>query len=419
MSLQTATQGWCIISKRNNLAFNIPYVGTLYIGMNRTNLNNMIRFGSKLGVRIERDRKNMHKVIYVSEFGEELFNVQIIGEAVHRIYCKDIASLVPPNMIYQVGKKMFITNNRVDGYMLAIKDANEIWLKEVKDVDAVDIDSASLGVSKSRLTKSKAQALIRSHSGVFDTKSTYAQDMYKKSQAEVTELENHYNDLVSRQNKLKSDKESIVNIIDKRKLLDNAQESEKTTKDEFDKAMSEYSALVKKRGTAISRLIDCGKLYINNNFVRLNRNSNKSRRIEKTREVPVYRTVTNTYTPDMLLHEDYEDYVSRSRSESTSSTQQVFQGYRTETYYETVSDKDFEQAERIARILQEPMEHCIETKKAYDKAKQKSIDAQKEIQEFMKTGTYKKSLSNLNAINKEINTLEKEIVSLRKQLYGN
>lgn len=260
MSLASAAAGFGVLSLQQGLIVDIPYVGTIHIGKSMTALNESINKINKLGIRIRQDDKNGDKYNYFDEYGNLLFTIYVSNNYIYRIEYTNIGNMVPPNLIYIEGRGKYITNNRIDGHMLAIKNENEIWVKKAPKVQAVDITSESLGISIQRMTKSRAQNISSEFGKVQKSKSIYKSTVYKKNPQEVIALEEKYKQLRLRRRSLDAELYSILKKVDKDGSLSGAQFKEQNLKEDLDALKESYKKYLRRHSDYIKKLIELGKV---------------------------------------------------------------------------------------------------------------------------------------------------------------
>lgn len=407
MSLSSATRGWGEYMRINGHVINLQFLCPVYMGMDVTKLHMHLSNQSKLKLHPVQDEK---KISYYNSNGEPLLYIESTNDAICRIRYSGLTQLIPERMYYRVGKKIFLTDTRIDGYMCAIKGNDELYLKEDKNVQANDITSASLGVTVVRRTKKSAQSIIKAYNNVErNTKNVYNIDMYKQDTEVIKQLERQYKDLHSKVIETQSRLKSIRDTVEQTDNIRNRQEEAKLkAKNCNDAYTNEIS-----KARNVDKLIKLGKLYYDKEKLCLNTGSDKSTRVCKTREVPVYESVYETVSPDILCHEDYEQYEGRARRESYRiCTGKRLTGYKTETYYEDNVDNDFKEASSIVKHLDEYWERYISAVQSLN-----SIEI--EQQKIKQTEDYKSNVTMITKLNSELNKLRAQEQVIKAQLYGN
>lgn len=425
MSLTTAALGWGEVSLRwGDYFFDIPYVSRIWIGIDFSNLNRMIKIHSKMGLHLEQDKKNFHKFYYKDDTGNTLFYVHIIGNAVHRIWYKGIANMIPPERVFKLGKNnMFISNVRVDGHMLAIKSEDEVWLKEIPDAQCngayiYDVDSARFGVVKKAMTKSDVEKSLQEYAGVGKTKSVYKKEIYSMNKSEAEDLINEYKELNSMVDALTSKRDKLIADINKRDALDKAERAVSEANREYDRAKDDYADTIANNRSEIKRLIRAGKIYQKNNLIVLDKDSNETgNKIEEV-SVPVYKTEYEEYVPEIELYEDYEQYERRRDMERTVIERTVYAGERIERRVKKIVDEEYMDAEKLVSEL-EPIMQTYEA--AMDKLKQAKAaydEVSSQISKYMETSEYKENLRELDSIKSKLSGLLERRNELKNRIYA-
>lgn len=418
MSLKTAALGWEVVSKNNNLIINMNYIGVIYIGMDNTDLNISLKESSKMALQVRRDYNSQKWINYVNEENEIIFSIQIVGNKIHRIKYKNIISLIPQNLIYTVGKKNFITNNRVDGHMIYIKSNDEIYLKEEKTIPANDISIDSKLLNTKAQGKKLAAENTKAWRGVSDTQNKYAPSMYNKSINEVEQLENKYKALVNKEYELSKKSKQLRELISRANGLHRIKVDAMQAESQYKESKEAYQSLLGKYKNDIEDLIKLGKLQNENGVIKLNENSNNTKRIKKVKTKPIYKEVTHEYAPSMMLHEDYDQYLDRRKRESHSYTQEEFVGYEDIEYYEDKIDEDYTRAEELYEKLETPRANMEKVYKNYIDSKDKFEKAEKDVETQIQTRKYNQAYNEVATVDKELQAARDQIDVLRKQLYN-
>lgn len=421
MSLSTAALGWGEYLRRNNQFINLDFLCPIYMGVTLDELNKSLSCYSKMALTPRQDEKNSRKINYYNSNGDVMFAVTVQSNSVCRIWYKGLLNHVFDGMIYCVGKKKFFTNTRIDGYMIAIKSEDEIYLKEDNAVQANDINSKELGVVVEHLTKKSAQARSEAWAGVHSsTKDVYNQSLYQQSAFDVKQLEKQYIELSNKAQQIYAQIQSIKKLLDRSDNLIVLQNKQKELKNKAQGYRNEYDNAKKKVQADIDRLIGLGKLYYSGEKVCLNKDSNKSTKVRKTRQKPIYDYVYEESYPEMLCHEDYDQYESRSRrGRSVICTGKKIVGYNEEVYYEGEEDKDFNRASGIVEYLNKYWDNCNFMNEKLNAIKNDIEIEEQKIKGFMQTSDYINGETMVDKLQLEYNALQSQLSQLKIQLYGN
>lgn len=140
MSVQTAAAGFGVLSLRNKIEFNIPYICSVYLGQDRCELFKSLIYT----IQYKLDINNGGTDIIFSDNTGEVLVVMFSGVYVSGVRYNGVARQIPQNMIFNYKGNSYLSNISVDGHMIWIKNLNEIKLKKVTCDSCVSYNSEDI-----------------------------------------------------------------------------------------------------------------------------------------------------------------------------------------------------------------------------------------------------------------------------------
>lgn len=205
MSLQSAAAGFGVWCEKNNVKFNVSLLGNISIGAKREEVMRIMARTCQRRVDIEYKGR---ETIYKDDTGDVL-SFSVIGTYVSGFKFNGAAYQIPQNMIYRYKDKYYLSNICIEGYMIWIKNLDEIKLKPVKDIPCISMTLADVGgkiehVGKGNITRfleaeAKVKRVSKNSKSVAKDCSGYLDTLEKQKQV----LEKDIRDLEIRVNGLK------------------------------------------------------------------------------------------------------------------------------------------------------------------------------------------------------------------------
>lgn len=190
-----AAAGFGVYCKDNDIVFNIPSIGNVGIGMEYVDVLKTFQDSCERKLDIRWDGANC----IFSNNDNDILSIATKGPYVVGVKYKDIAQQIVPQ--YEYDNKSYLTNEKIEGHMLWVKNRGEITLKSVKDVPGIEHTAADFGVSpkkKNREFVAYASKVQKELSEILQTKSstepevnvveTNSDNNYESIEKEISDL---------------------------------------------------------------------------------------------------------------------------------------------------------------------------------------------------------------------------------------
>lgn len=156
MSIASASAGFNFVSNKYNLHFKVPKLNIMvHIGEPvREVLDSLVPL---TGISVSRDSTKLLVKTYPDEM--ILLSLSTASNYVCGIDFASISSQVPSNLVYTFENKNYLSSYIVDGYIIWIKSANEVKLKESKGIPGHIVSVESLGITVKKVSRQSAKCI--------------------------------------------------------------------------------------------------------------------------------------------------------------------------------------------------------------------------------------------------------------------
>lgn len=181
-------------SIENNIMFDIPMIGRVYIGMSLLDLLKSVLSSAKIQYELDQNGR-----VYTFQVNDDLSLVCVVnGKCITEIRYDNIQNLIDLPLLYTHNGKTYITNVSSEGYMLRVVNLNKVKLEKITDVPNIlihyDIDN------QKSVTKRETEDLIK-----YFNKCQERGKSLPRSEKAVEELEDYsdrYSELNARREEL-------------------------------------------------------------------------------------------------------------------------------------------------------------------------------------------------------------------------